>query len=254
MLAGVRGGRNETVFIWDPITGEVVREMTETRPPDEQGLLFPSDLSWHPDGSRIATDGGRWEDLVLTWDLAADDNPHSLIEGYPEVSGSDYTNIFDLEWSPSGQLLLASGSDGSTPSRSIIHLYDATTGEVIRTISSAFGAIWGPTDEQFAGLSHNDDHYVINIWDTETGEVVSSFEAHENGTLTMAWNYDANVIAGATIEDNLILWLVETGRKLDIEEIQTPSARSVEWQPNSNQLAIADLEEGVTIINFEFGS
>jgi WD40 repeat protein len=163
---------------------------------------------------------------------------------------SEWLDITELEWSRNGRWLLASGGDGNFRSRSIIRLYDATTGETMRTIFPGINPIWGPNDEQFAGLSISADHYVINIWDVDTGEVLSTFEAHENGTFAMSWNFRANVIAGADIEDHLIVWDVETGMRYDIEDVQTHlvGRGSVEWRPDSNQLAIADHGEGVVIL------
>jgi WD40 repeat protein len=252
MVAGVRGGRDESVLIWNPTTGEQLREMTRPRPSDILGSLVIHTLSWHPDGTKIATDSGLSSNQLLIWDLSADDNPQSLVAGYPEASGSDYMNIVELDWSHSGQWLLVSGFDGDTPSWPIIRLYDATTGETISTFIYAFNPSWGANDEQFAGGSFINDRFVINIWDTESGEVLSTFEAPDRGVNTLSWNFHANVIAGARIYEPLILWDVDTGIRYDIEDVPTPFTVSVQWRPNSNQLAIADLNQGVTILEFEF--
>jgi WD40 repeat protein len=226
--------------------------MNRPRPSDTLGSLVMHDLSWHADGSRIATDSGLWRDLILIWDLAAENNPQSLVVGYPDASGSDYMDVATLEWSRSGQWLLTSGSDGNVPSRSIIRLYDAITGEAVRTIFPGFHPIWGPNDEQIASISISEDGSVINIWDTETGEIQSNLEAYVRGIFFISWNFDANVIAGSDFEEYLILWDVDTGIKYDIEGIQMSNVRSIEWRPNSNQLAIADLDEGVMVLDFKF--
>lgn len=254
MLAGVHGGRKETVLIWDPTTGQVVRELIRRRFHDGGGILIVHNLAWSPDGTRIATDSAQtWRDLLLIWDLDDDENPESLVPAYPHMPANDWMNIASLEWSDNGRWLLADGSDGNFRSRSIIRLFDAITGETIRTIFPGFNPIWGPNDEQFAGLSIGEEGRVVNIWDTDTGEILSTLEADEHRVYYISWNFDVNVIAGIGFDSHLIVWDVETAMKHEIEAIKATNARDLEWRPNGNQLAIADLDEGVTILDFDFG-
>jgi WD40 repeat protein len=123
---------------------------------------------------------------------------------------------------------------------------------MIRTIFPGFRAIWGPNDEQFAGLSYDKEVPVINIWNTETGEILSSLEINPYG-FHISWNFEANVIAGAPYQENLFIWDIDTGMRYDFEDIKTQLLLSIEWRPNSNQLAITDYDGSVVILSFEFG-
>jgi WD40 repeat protein len=252
-LAGVHGG-DETVLVWDAATGKILNKMIRLRPSNMRGTLILHDLAWHPDGKRLVTDSGQLDiDMLLIWDLAANNNPQPLAKIKPDISEDEWMNIATLNWSHNGQWLLSDGGDGNFRSRSIIRIWNANTGEAVRTIFPGFHPVWGPNDTQFAGLTISKDRYVINIWELKTGKVQSTFEAHENGTFALSWNHTANVIAGVALKDHLILWNVETGLQYDFEEVQTTLPGNIVWKPNSNQLAIAD-HEGVVILNFEFGN
>jgi WD40 repeat protein len=252
MLAGVRGGRGENVLIWDASTGNLLEEMSRLMP-NHQWAVIVHDLAWHPDSTRIVTDSGwKQKDLMLLWNLSEDRIPQSFVSIAPKISASDWMDIASIEWSRNGRWLLTDGSDGNSPSQSIIRLWDATTGEAIRTIYPAFNPVWGPSDQEFAGLSIENNHRTINIWDTNTGEVLSSFKAPDNGIFNLSWNFDSNMLAGIPLRSFLILWDVDTGERYDFPEIRTPFVGSVAWRPHSNQLAIADLDRGVLILDFVF--
>jgi len=274
MLAGVQSGGNiaearDTILIWDAATGEVIQEMSP--PHAETGrevvLVRVDGLSWQPNGDRIATGSEIYSDRilvsdsVLVWDLQQDDNPQTLIEGYPQASGEDYVHVRELDWSQNGRWLLGSGYDRPNE-RLVLRLWDAETGETISTFYPVVNPMWGPNDEQFAGLTIVDDgyltmqdaRYLFSVWDTETGELISSFKAQKNYMAFTSWNLESNFIAGANWQGYLMLWNVETGTRYTFPELETLAVSGIEWRPNSNQLAIADLDLGVTILEFNFSS
>jgi WD40 repeat protein len=170
------------------------------------------------------------------------------------MSYDDWIDVAELSWSHNGKWLLGAGGDGNIPGqRSIIRLWDAATTETVRTIFPGFHPLWSKDDRQFAGLSEQNGNRVINIWDTETGEILSTLNVGGTGMNTLSWNTDANVFAGGRVEEPVAIWNVNSGQRYDLEALDTSFVENVEWRPHRNQLAIADQYEGVFILDFDFG-
>jgi WD40 repeat protein len=240
ILAGVRGGYNESLVLWDANTGEIIQEFTRSRPEGAQGILILHDLSWHPASGYILSDSGLSNDIILSWDLTSNGIPRSLITSNSE---EDYYNIIELELSPDGQRLLSSGTEEG---KSIIRVWDIDSLEPIFDQQGFSPIDWGTTTNEIVAVGLD---YSINIWNIETNEVLVKFEDHQNVVNALSWNWDRQLIASVDIDNNLKLWSTLTGVNLYSEHNNEINVQTISWKSDEDQLAVAGAG-GIMILQY----
>jgi len=122
------------------------------------------------------------------------------------------TPVTSVAFSPDGQRI-ASGSDDET-----INLWDAETGQVIRTMGGhphyalshcVCSVAFSPDGRQIASGSGS----TIKFWDTETGQVMRTLNAQADGE-HVAFSLDGQRIVSGSSGGKIRLWDAKTGREL----------------------------------------
>ncbi|GAB5426351.1 MAG: hypothetical protein Crog4KO_34980 [Crocinitomicaceae bacterium] len=239
-IAGIQGGLNEKLIIWDATTGEVVNEFLRERPENTQGILILHDLSWSSDGNYVVSDSGLSDDIALVWDFTSEQIPHSFTSS--ATAEKSQHNITELAFSYSGQLIMASSIKQEEP---VIIIWDVQTRENIFEEEGFRPIEWGSDDMQVAGVGFE---YSINIWNITTDRILFEFTNHTNVISAIAWNHEYGVIVSADIDNNFYIWDTITGSIL-YSDMAISSPQSLDWNSSDTQLAIAT---GQQIIIYEF--
>jgi len=127
-------------------------------------------------------------------------------------AGKHDGRVYALAFSPDGKFL-ASGVVDCGPADKPLKLWDAETGELLRTFD-------GPGDSvDFVGFSPDGKMLVssrgkdrtIQLWDTETGALLRTLTGHSDVVISIAISPDGKVLASGSVDASVKLWDVRTG-------------------------------------------
>jgi WD40 repeat protein len=213
-------GKDHKARLWDLAT-------PETSPPleiaHEKGLCVLARIS--PDGEAICTAAD--DGAVRSWN-AKSGEPIREFQGH-------HTKIVSLAYSPDGKTIAA----GATETDDII-LWDAASGEMRHTLNSSpdhTGALcFNPAGDKLATTAYQR----IYIFDLATGQQSATHWCHSNETVdAVAWSPDGQVIATGAGDNNVELWMPDTGDRLAVLKGHREAVYAVDFSPDSRKIASA---------------
>jgi serine/threonine-protein kinase len=222
-----------------PVRADTVAA-TEAPPPEEPAAFEPlpfdpgalvvthefftepnqvGDLTWAPDGSRIAWIGtfGEFPDSDTLGIFAVTDGLEPV-----HLLSTNTNRTEDIAWSPDGSKLATSGANGT------VQIWDPETGEVINEIQVSTAVVralaWSP-DSQF--LATGDGTGNIVVWEMETGEAVRELCCHTfvvSNAGGLEFSLDGRLLLSAGADAKVLAWDWETG-----EIVQEFCCHNTEW-------------------------
>jgi WD40 repeat protein len=167
------------VFVLDAETGKVLSQQAEF-------AASVTDIDWSPDGSRLIANNDMAYG-IRRW-VAAENDPVRLFD---QRAG----NAMHLAWSPDGSRIVSGHSNG------VVCFWTAATNRCDGLIqahrSGVFGLDWSPDGKMLATSGG-----VIRLWDTQTGELLTSFgEDPEIIYTQLQWLPASNLLV--TLQTNL---------------------------------------------------
>jgi WD40 repeat protein len=193
-------------------------------------------LEWNPDGTKFAT--GDDVGVVKIWNVRT-------IQMIFTLAGHT-GGINALEWSPDGTRLASASYDRT------IRIWNAISGQNLLVLqghtSGVVSIAWSPDGSKLASSSAIDEPTPLRIWNTSTGQLISSHRVSEPAA--MAWSPDGSRLAGAlptgvlnvmnttTFEDGFALVLSWGGER---------GMFAVAWSPNSQKVASGSSNGSVVI-------
>ncbi len=145
--------------------------------------------------------------------------------------------VTSVAWSPDGRYLASTGQD------SVARVYDANSGELIRTWSKehSLGACWSPDSQWLAWGSTASDNGVY-LGNVNSGEI-KSVRGHKSSVWTTAWSQDGRYLASAGMDNTIRIWEPATSSCIRVIEGIRGIVRSVAWHPDGKLLAWVSTEE-----------
>jgi WD40 repeat protein len=188
------GSRDETVQVWDALTGAhafTYREHSAT----------VAALSWSPDGQLLAS--GAWDQTVQIWNSTS---------GTLRLTYHKHTaDLTTVAWSPDGKYI-ASGSADKT-----VQVWEAQTGALTQNYRGHTGgvttAVWSPDGKYIASGSADK---TVQVWEGTTGKLLQSFLKHTSRVTAIAWSPDGKYIASGSSDKTVQVWEAATGQILYI--------------------------------------
>lgn len=212
------GGEPDAIQIWDMNSGKVQRTLTGN-----------SAMAIAPDGQLLAT-GNSDRDGVELWELRSGNRKATL----PLEDG-----LYDLAFSPDGQLLITAD----------IHqgiLWNWATQKQLKTLQypldiplkHGFRCIAiDPDNTTLATALFGYDGNAVGLWDLQTGELLKELSIGDtNIKLNCSLFFDVSgqrlALAGGYIDDeeSVVMWNVQTGKRLFFPEATRVAAFSPDGQ------------------------
>lgn len=216
---------DKTVILWEPKRKETVKE-SESHFPGVNCIAFS------PNGRQLAS--GSDSGLVGLWNTATGAEL-CVLKGHSQV-------ITLVTFSPDGQQL-ASSSDDCT-----IRLWDLKSASVLQIFQDTYTPdvlAFSIDGQQLASANSNK---IVRLWDIQTGAALQAFEGHVDVTknaensqyriTSLAFSFDRQQLASASLDKTVRLWSPNTG-----DELQTlhhsDRIRTVSFSSDGRKLASA---------------
>ncbi|KAF9923110.1 hypothetical protein FBU30_006780 [Linnemannia zychae] len=214
--------------LWDACLGKVISSFSGHS-------SYVSDIVFAPYGQQLAS-GGR-DETVRLWDLS------DIETGYPQMD--DFLPVTSIITSLDGNSIVCGRSTG-------IVLYDATSGEIVRTIfpkSFQFDHLaMSPNGLQVA-IAGKD----IQVWDVETGQMRFALPSHNSVARAIAYSPCGKWIATGDRDANIHVWDAETGRPIRLLANHKQGVSDLQISSNGHQLVSIDCDGVICIWEMETG-
>jgi WD40 repeat protein len=192
LAAGVAGiGREDTIKIWDPVTGQLVRSLIGRNSGHSIGLS--------KDGTRLVS-GSSGVSLSL-WNV-------SQAKAQREIDIRRESRFVPdrVALSPDGKLIAGGGRDNA------IKLWDADTGRELFTLTghrkSIRDLVFSPDNKLLASASQDAD---VKVWSVTTGQEMKTLTAHSGGVSAIAFSADGKKLASGSQDRMILIWDIATG-------------------------------------------
>ena len=209
------GSRDNTIRLWDPVTGEQEQTLAGNTNP----VLS---VAFSPDGRTLAS--GAVDKTVRLWDLVTSELKRR-ITGHPDM-------VFSVAFSPDGRTL-ASGAEDAT-----VRLWDPVTGELKRTLtghSNVVSNVAFSPDGQTLASGATDG--TVWLWDPVTGEQKQVLTGHRGWVESIAFSPDGSTLASGAREKTIRLWDVVTGEQKRTLTGHMHWVNSIAFSPDGRTLA-----------------
>jgi WD40 repeat protein len=258
----VSGAAGSRVQVWDltPKTATVLPSLESYM--GSQQYTMPYDLTWSPDGTRLAGGGIIWEaasgkKLVKLYDVREKvvyKEPQLLVSLEDAVAGRNFQKAPVLDatgygsWSPDGSMYISFLNNVSVRGENG-HIWDLKTFKLIADLpDSAFIFSWSPDGTKYAA-SLNTGSYKVHVYDSRTfQELYSVGDCASCNVIFPRWSPDGSQLVVGYYNQHTdvgtTIWDGNTGAKLVELPSQDGATINSAWSPDGLSLAVT-YENGV---------
>jgi len=233
------GGDDQTVQIWNPMTGE--NHLTYLGHTDQVRAIM-----WAPTGQRLVSACANQEFRVWDGTTGQDITIYHGHTGKAVQLGL----ACSVGWSWDSQWIVSGSADWTA------QVWNADTGDHFVTYSGHQGDVqavaWSRDGKQIATASYDRS---VRIWDVASGTTTLTYNLHTKPVWALAWSLDSNRIASAGDDQTVQLWDTSTGEQgnVRIYRFHAKRVRALAWSLDGSRLASAGLDQTVQIWNVDTG-
>ena len=192
-----------------------------------------SDLSFSPDGTRLASAG--WDKEVNIWEL-------SNLERVVNLSGVHSVPITSVSWLRPNGLLLCTGSADHT-----VALWNAETGNHISSLTDHSGWVLD-TDFSATGafLATACWDHSVRIWDPGSEAIINSLTGHDGGVWSVNFHPHSSQLCTSSEDKSVRIWDARTNRSVGCLYGQhTDAVYCATWSPDGSIIATGSADNKV---------
>ena len=217
--------------LWDVATKQNIATLQHTG--------YVRSVSFSPDGTLLASGGGRFDGEVKLWDVATHENIAIL---------RHTSDVNSVSFSPDGTILASAGAFDKT-----VKLWDVETHENIATLQGHTDGVlsvsFSPDGTTLASGSFDK---TVKLWDVATHENIATLEGHTGSVSSVSFSPDGTILASAGSFDKTVkLWDVATHTNIATLEGHTGYVRSVSFSPDGTTLASGSWDDTVKLWDVE---
>ncbi len=228
------GTRNGEIRRWDRKTGEVLMQWQRYYLPGETAR-FVTRLRVSPDGKYVLAYG---RGMVTESDLAT---------GEPRATWATHaTSVEAVALLPDGRRVVSGSSDGT------IRLWDAITGEALRTIQSpepgsifAYVAVCASPDGDT--IASGDYNGIIREFSLTDGSLIRKLEGHSGYIRALHYTADGRRLISSADDGSARVWAAGSAEPVAVLQGHRGGVLAVAWSPDGTQVATAGRDETVRL-------
>lgn len=225
-LASGTGGRDCTIYLWNPANGALLKTIN----PRVGGSI--TSVAFSPDGQYIAT--GITDNTIRIWRVS-DGSLLRTLRGH-----SNRVNA--VAFSPNGQYL-ASGSDDNTVK--VWRVSDWLQIHNLTGHANIVRAVAFSPDSQYLASGSGDT--TIRIWRVDTGGIVTTLYGHIDHVTSLAFSPDGTHLASASQDPSIKIWRVSNWSLRTTLADHDDSVTSIAFSPNGQYLASASVDDTIRL-------
>lgn len=195
-----------------------------------------SDLSFSPDGTRLASAG--WDKEVNIWEL-------SNLEKVTNLSNVHRVPITSVSWLRPNGLVLCTGSADRTAA-----LWNAETGAYICSLNDHSGWVLD-TDFSATGafLATACWDHTVRIWDPGSETVINSLTGHSGGVWSVDFHPHSSQLCSSSEDKSVRIWDARTNRPVgSLYGQHTDAVYCAAWSPDGSIIATGSADNKVGMI------
>ncbi len=185
--------RSGELKFWDPLTGNLVREIREAHSDNPFGVRFS------PDGKTLASVSA--DKFLKTFDVTSGELIRSF-EGHTH-------HVLAVDWSADGRLLVTAGADNA------VKCWDVESGEQRKT-TTGFGK--EVNSVMFIGTTHDavatSGDKTIRVFNADSGQMGKQFSGVSDFLYCGAISQDGKIVAAGGKDGVLRIWEYASGQQL----------------------------------------
>lgn len=142
------------------------------------------------------------------------------------------SDVAEVAFTPDGKWVVSAGKDG------VVLLWDATTGEQLRTLQGHEGRIDGlAVSPDGSSIASAGSDAKVRLWDAKSGDIIHTLSGHLGAIHGLAFNCTGDRIASASVDKTVKVWDPKSGEEIFTVTGHTASVEGVTFSPDGKQLA-----------------
>lgn len=213
----------------------------------QSGITTVHSVAYRHDGKQLASGGA--DGTVAIWDLTTGQNLMTL-------KGHSY-QMKCVAFTPDGSRLASLAMDPMSPVTWEFKLWDAVTGEEIRSRRGSEGVsecnfAFSPDGKRIA-LTNTDLTGAVKLWDTATGDELPPLGGKPGYARKVAFSPDGQLLAATNLDSTIKVWHVAVGHELHSLKGHLGPITSVAFSPDGQRLASTSTDQTIKVWSVETG-